>query len=116
MSESEQSKEPRLSPEQMHSWLQQEIKDATKALELRLSQACGLVNSFARGDISAAIAESRLIDYDNRWGDALPGTHVSEGKTDAQILAAIDSAREVEPGYHARRALKPPRGSSEPIR
>lgn len=81
-----------LSPQEMREWLSQEVKDATKALELRLKEATDFVTAYALGEISAAKAAESHWKYDQRWGEALLGATAAKGATDEQILAAIDRA------------------------
>jgi hypothetical protein len=82
-----------LTPDEVQKWLQQELADLAKAAELRTKEATDLAKAYAAGKISPQEAEERLWNYDQRWGEALSGTHVSKGATDEQILAAIDEAR-----------------------
>jgi len=82
-----------LSTDDVRKWLKQELADLAKAVELRTKEATDLANAYAAGKISPQEAEERLWKYDQRWGEALPGTHVFKGAKDEQILAAIDEAR-----------------------
>lgn len=84
-----------LSPEEMQGWLRQEIADSAKAMELRVRQAAELATSYASGKITPQEAAKRHAEYDQRWGEALPGTNASKNRTDEEILAAIDDARKL---------------------
>jgi hypothetical protein len=84
-----------LSPADLQIWLRQEIADSTKALELRLREAAQLVTDYAQGKITPEEATKRAQAFDARWGEALPGTSTSATTTDAQILSAIDDARQL---------------------
>jgi hypothetical protein len=89
-----------LSPAEMHQWLEQEISDSAKALELRMKEAASLVTAYFSGEISAQQAAERHWNYQKRWGEALPGTSAIAGLTDQEILATIDRTR--EPDFHKR--------------
>jgi hypothetical protein len=86
-----------LSPLDIRSWLMQEIRDVTKASELRLREANEFTTSYLLGEISAEEATERLWKYQNRWGEALAGTFATKGKSDEEILQSMDEAR----GGHA---------------
>jgi hypothetical protein len=77
----------------MRNWLDQEIRDIAKANDLRLRQATDLVTAFALGDLTADEAEQRLLAYQTRWDEALPGVYASPSLTDEQILEAIDRTK-----------------------
>ena len=77
----------------MRSWLRQELKDLSKAYELRLKEATELVTAYALGELTPEEADERNWRYHQRWGEALPGVSSTEAVTDEQILAAIDKAR-----------------------
>lgn len=81
------------SPKEMQGWLEREIADAAKAMELRVRDASRFVSAYGRGEISAEEAEKRSIEYSKRWGEALPGVGRSQGMTDEEILARIDETR-----------------------
>jgi hypothetical protein len=81
-----------LTPEDMQHWLQQEIADSAKALELRIKEATGFVTAYASGKITPEEADEKHWRYQHRWGEALPGTHVAPGSGDDQIMASIDKA------------------------
>jgi hypothetical protein len=86
---------------EMKGWLNQEIRDSEKAHELRIKDAKNLVDDYEAGRITAKEVNDRLYQYDKRWGEALPGTIASPGKSDEQILAEVDGA------HVAFRKLKP---------
>lgn len=85
-----------LSPDEMKGWLAQEIRDSAKAHELRVREATDFVTAYASGKIGAEEASARLLRYDRRWGEALPGVTTTESLSDERILEAIDRAREQE--------------------
>ena len=82
----------------MQGWLEREIADVGKALELRIREAACFVMAYARGEISADEAAERGYDYSCRWGEALPGVPRSQNMTDEEILARVDEAR-VKQGF-----------------
>lgn len=62
----------RTSPKEMQGWLEREIADAAKAMELRVKDATRFVTAYSRGEISAAEADKQNYAYSRRWGEALP--------------------------------------------
>jgi hypothetical protein len=93
MSEKDHSEESDFpSPEGMRGWLKREIADIMKAAELRVKDASELVVGYSAGEVSRQQAEALSNRYAERWGDALPGTLRPEGKTDSEILEALDRA------------------------
>ena len=82
-----------LSPKDMRQWAQQEIKDTTKALELRVRDLTDLVTAYAAGELTPEQADEQQSRYQRRWGEALYGATVGDGVPDDQILARIDAAR-----------------------
>jgi hypothetical protein len=82
-----------LSPKDMQGWMRQEIKDATKALELRIREATDFVSEYALGNLTPQEADERWSRYQHRWGEALPGATASEGLTDDEITRKIDQTR-----------------------
>lgn len=82
-----------LSVEDMRDWLDQEIKDLNKAKDLRIKEATAFVEAYANGKLTAEEASRRLMNYEDRWGDApLLGTHAMPHMIDEAIIAKIDSA------------------------
>lgn len=81
------------SPADMRNWLEQEIRNCTKAFELRVKEATAFVNAFESGKLSWDETSDRHAAYSDRWGEALPGTAASPGVTDEQIIDAIDKTR-----------------------
>jgi hypothetical protein len=81
------------SPKEMRQWAEQEIKDVNKAAELRIREVNEIVRAYSGGEITPEKAGELQFKYDHRWGEALRGTNAVEGRTDEQILAAIDSTR-----------------------
>jgi hypothetical protein len=82
-----------LSPQDMRSWMRQEIRDAAKAYELRVRDLTEFVTAYALGEITAQQADERNWQYHVRWGEALPGICATDSVTDEQILAAVDETR-----------------------
>lgn len=62
-----------LSVKDMQDWLSQELRDLDKARELRIKEATGFVEAYARGELTSREASERLTLYEDRWGEALPG-------------------------------------------
>lgn len=81
------------SPREMEGWLQREISDAAKALELRVRDATQLVTAYSRGELSVQEAEEQSQRYSSRWGEAIPGVARSLGMSDEQILKQMDDSR-----------------------
>lgn len=77
----------------MQGWLEREIADSAKAMELRIKDASRFLSAYARGEISKDDAAERHDEYSCRWGEALPGVARSHGLTDEQILNRIDETR-----------------------
>jgi hypothetical protein len=92
-----------LTPQELHAWLLDEIRDSAKAHELRVKEATEFVTAYASGKISPQEAVQHLRRYDKRWGEALYGSTASPGLSDEAILSAIDGARETALGRHATR-------------
>jgi hypothetical protein len=82
-----------LTPEEFRGWLSQEIRDSSKAHELRVKEATEFVTAYTSGDISPEEAMKRLRNYDQRWGEALYGAMATPEVSDEQIISAIDQAR-----------------------
>jgi hypothetical protein len=91
------------SPAEMQGWLEREIMDAAKALELRVRDATRFVTAYSRGEISAKEARRRGYQYDCRWGEALPGVWRSRELSDEEILTTIDESR-IRQGLMTERA------------
>ena len=89
-----------LSPKDMRNWLGREIKDATKALELRVREVTDFVTAYAQGELTPEEADERHSRYYHRWGESLPGVAASETLTDGEILAAIDRSAEATVGVY----------------
>lgn len=85
-----------LSPAEMQKWLQQEAADSAKAHALRVKDASDIVTAYVAGELTAAEAKKRFLDHNERWGEALPGTHAFPGSTDQAILKSIDAARAMQ--------------------
>jgi hypothetical protein len=92
-----------LTPKEIQQWLMQEILDSAKAHELRVRDATELATAYALGELTPEEAHERFLQYDNRWGESLPGTHAFKGSPDDQLLASVDKARG---SYPPSRALR----------
>lgn len=118
MSVTDETDEPApLSLREMREWLSQELKDLEKARELRIREATALVESHANGELSPRETRDRLMRYEDRWGEALPGTHAMAHLTDEMIVAKIDSTHATQDArseeYHRRMARYAYRGLPE---
>ena len=107
-----------LSPQEMRAWTQREIADAQKALELRTKELTELARAYESGEITPEKADELHSRYYHRWGEALPGSRATQGKTDQQILSEIDKAAGefTTPGEdhrHLRRLTERQRGRGE---
>jgi hypothetical protein len=91
MSDGEQE-EP-LSLKDMRQWAEYELKDVAKAAELRTREVNEIVSTYASGQLTPEEATKRCLQYEERWGEALPGATVGDGVSDEAILARIDEAR-----------------------
>lgn len=94
MSDTETPENPYLTPKDMDQWAQQEMKDVTKAFELRLRELTNLAAEYSAGNTTPKQADEMHSRYYHRWGEALPGHSASDGVTDEQLLAAIDKVAE----------------------
>lgn len=81
------------SPKEMQGWLEREITDVTKAMELRIREASSFVVAYAQGEISADETAQRCSEYQSRWGDPLPGVPRSHGFSDSEIVDRINETR-----------------------
>jgi hypothetical protein len=81
------------SPQDMRLWAQQEIKDVTKAVELRIRELTDLVTNYSAGEITPKEADERKDRYEHRWGEALRGCSTGPNVTDEEILTKIDGTR-----------------------
>jgi hypothetical protein len=80
-----------ISPADMRQWLQQEIRDLTKAFELRVKDATDFVSAYSQGELTPRQAMDRMTTYQHRWSDALEGAAFQEGMTNEQVIQQIDS-------------------------
>jgi hypothetical protein len=82
------------SPQDLRDWLRQEIRDLTKATELRLKDATDFVTAYAVGEIDAEEAARRLNRYQSRWGDSpIRGQATTEEMSNDEILKQIDASQ-----------------------
>lgn len=82
-----------MSASDMRQWAAQELKDVTKAAELRTKQVNQLADDYAAGRISPKEANEQHALYRERWGEALPGATMNEGLSDEALLARMDTVR-----------------------
>jgi hypothetical protein len=95
-----ESEDNNLTPQEMQEWLQQELRDLTKAFELRVRDAADFVTAYALGNITVEQAMGRLSKYEDRWGDSpIRGVSVDEAMTNEQILKLLDERRERSGGW-----------------
>ena len=103
-----------LTPEEMRQWLEGELRDLTKALELRVRDATDFVTAYAVGKLTPKKANERFILYSSRWGEAINGMTVSPDMSDDEIVRRLDRMnrldRDVGPvGRWQRSPSKPSR-------
>jgi len=115
-----ENEEDYASPKEMRSWAQAEIKDAARALDLRVKELVGLTLEYAAGELTPEKAEEKQAHYYHRWGEALPGTHAGS-LSDDEIVKRIDNARPPFLTPHVarekyRQLFKDQRGTDEPER
>jgi phage-related minor tail protein len=82
------------SPEGMQKWLDREVEDIMKAAELRIKDAAQLVNRYSIGEISREEAAQITYEYNEMWGDALPGMLRSAGASNESIRRSVADARD----------------------
>jgi hypothetical protein len=82
-----------LSAADMRNWLQQEIRNAAKAFDLRVREATDFVTAYSAGELTPEQADERQWRYLHRWGEALPGAMAFDHVSDRQILKRIDESR-----------------------
>jgi hypothetical protein len=86
-----ESNESEFSKEEVGKWLQQELRNVTKGMQLRLAEATDLTTAYTLGEITEGEVEQRMNHYYERWGDyPLLGVQVTGSETDDQILKAFD--------------------------
>jgi hypothetical protein len=112
----EQTEPEHLSVKDMQWWLAQEMRDLDKLRDLRVREATAIVDAYARGELTPAEASKRLTSYEDRWGDALPGTHASPNIADEAILAKIDAANAAENAWAKRHERRMALERSRPSR
>ena len=105
-SDQEDSPEDYLSPQDIRGWAEQEIKNAQRALALRIKELTDLSSAYSSGKLTAEQADQAHSHYYHRWGEALPGATASDSITDEEIMAQVDKAsgqflgpRQVEERY-----------------
>jgi hypothetical protein len=76
----------------MVQWLQQELRDVSRAGELRTQEATAFVTDFALGRISEEEMVQRKSIYTARWGDeTIPGVSTEDGMTNGEIMRRLDA-------------------------
>ncbi len=81
-----------ITPADMVQWLQQEVRDLSRAMELRTQEATSFVTDFALGKISEEEMMKRKSIYTARWGDeVIPGVLTEEGMTNSEIMKRLDA-------------------------
>ena len=98
-----------LTPEDMQQWLEQELRDLTKALELRVQDATELVTAYAVGKLTPREATARFLRYSARWGDAILGVRVESGLTNDEILRRLDEKNLPDRGTRLARRFQAPK-------
>lgn len=81
-----------ITPADMVSWLKQELRDLSRATQLRTQDAVDFVTAFATGRISEKEVTERLSVYGSRWGDAIPGLMTTENMTNEEIIRRLDGS------------------------
>jgi hypothetical protein len=79
-----------LTPQEMRSFFSDEVANVTKGAELRIRELAELMARFHTGEITAERATELAGDYKEKWGDAVPGVYSVKGKTDAELMAAVN--------------------------
>ncbi len=79
--------------EDLQQWLTQELRDLEKARELRIKEATGIVDSVVKGKLTPSEGFHLTNEYEDRWGEAIPGACALPNLTDEQLIARIDQAR-----------------------
>ena len=77
-------------------WLSQELRDIEKARELRIKEATGIVDSVVKGDLTPDEGLDLTNEYEDRWGEALPGALALPGLADEDIIARINQANSAD--------------------
>lgn len=92
-----------LSPKDMQSWAEEEMRDSAKAHELRVKELKSLVADYNAGKVTPEEADDRMLRYGHRWGDALRGASAQAHLSDEQIVAKVDSVRAMRGPFTSRR-------------
>lgn len=58
-----------LSPEEIHQWTEREIRNARKALELRVKELTEITTAYSAGKVTPEKADELYQRYQHRWGD-----------------------------------------------
>src|ERR1039457_7188651 len=84
-----------LSPADMRSWLQREVRELSKAFELRVKDATEFVTAYALGELMPEQANERMRRYIRKWGDSpIPGVVTNERMTNEEIEKRLDEMTE----------------------
>jgi hypothetical protein len=76
---------------EMLSMFNDEVTNVTKGAELRLRDFSTLLKEYVAGNISPEQATDRMVRHQEKWGDAVPGVYSVEGKSDEELLAAVET-------------------------
>lgn len=87
------SKTGYLSPKEMQEWASQQITDSERMHALRARSATEIAKAYAGGALTPEQANDRMLEHEQRFGEAIPGTHAFPASTDEQLLASIDKVR-----------------------
>ena len=99
-----------LTPEEMRSWYDEEMRNVRKECELRVRDATEFTTAYLEEKLTPQQATKRIRRYEERWGDSLGGVYASSYQDDAAIVKAIDKLnRELEKArtYEERVATRP---------
>lgn len=89
------SKDEKLTPEDVRQWQQQEVFEVMRAAELRVKEATDLAMQYATRKITPDEVLQRMNDYDTRWSPAMVAG-INETMNNAEILRAQDIGRSEE--------------------
>ena len=79
-----------LSPADMRKWMDDEIRQSTKALELRTRDLTSFVTAYCAGELTPQQADELHSRYYRRWGEPIPGVSLVGNIPDEEVLAQID--------------------------
>lgn len=82
-----------LSPKEAQDWASRQVSDSERMHALRAKSATEIARAYANGELTPEQANDRMFQHEERFGEAIPGTHAFPGTTDEQLLASIDKVR-----------------------